>query len=255
MRTLQLLLFSLLFICQNLLSQTKPKSESQILDEDREGAKKDRNAAYKEKLSDEDLADARSNYKTKIFEGNYSGEHRSKMSLSYMTNFDLRHLSEISGFEFIYGYEGDYSWFEFLVARTSVLYSAVTEINSSAPGVSTEIEDQEDSLLSFGPGISYRSTMIQNLLNASSVTETTSVYVLYYLFNEDFQSKEFKGLGLRTDFTLNFPLVNKNTEFGWKFSYQIAPLKRAQEFDGESSSARTQLVSFMGMAFEFSYFF
>jgi hypothetical protein len=249
------ILLAFLFLNTTVLAQKKPAPTLDSTLPEKTEAKKDRNAAYKEKLTDEDLADARSNYKTKLFEGNYSSEHRSKLSLSYMTNFDLRNLSEISGFELIYGNEGDYSWFEFLITRSSVLYSAVTEINSSAPGVSTDIEDQKDSLFSIGPGVSYRSTMIQNLLGASEMTESTSVFLLYYIFNEDFQSYEYKGIGLRTDFTLNFPLVNRNTEFGWKFSYQLAPLKRAAEFDNESSSARTQLISFMGMSFEFSYFF
>ncbi len=187
-----------------------------------------------------------------------TAEDRSKIGLAYTLNADLKDLTELSSFEASYSYRLQKTWLEFFVARTTAQFDQITENNPSlgalTPAANTDEEEPSTSLLNFGAGLMYRTTYIQNLIGGEGFFETIAAHLTYNQFDDSFREDNFSGLGFKADFGIH-RRFSKNFHFGGRMTYQMASVKIPAAFEGETSSARSLLLRWMGFGVDIGFYF
>lgn len=192
---------------------------------------------------------------TGIFLQDYSTtSDQSRISFLYHINSDAESAFELTTMEFIYAKKFEFAWLEVFASRTSARFSEITEMNTN---IGTDFLDQRestDSLFSFGAGIMYRSQFMKSLLDTDKVFESTSFSLAYHSFTEEFRAESYKGPGIKADFGIH-RRASRGMHYGIKMSYNLAEVKKAAEFDTDTSSDRSLLLTWLSIGFDLSFYF
>jgi hypothetical protein len=183
----------------------------------------------------------------------YTVGDTSRTSLLYHFNHDLASSFDINGFEFIYAYNKESTWYEFSVMRSNVRFGDVAQNNTFLGADSDDLQNSNDNILNINLGLSYRGSWVQNLIKSDRIFTTTAASIGYYILNENFLGQSFSGPGLKTDFGLH-RRTGPKMHWGAKMSYHLAPVKRSANFEGESSVNRSLLLSWLTFGVDLSFY-
>ena len=179
---------------------------------------------------------------------------RDRISFLYHLNNDLTALTNLQTVEFNWAHRFDIAWVEFFVFRTQAKFEELTENNPNEGGISSDLLQSDDSILAGGASISYRGNWVGELFQSDKVFSTTSAGIGWYRFTESLREKTYSGPGLKCDFGVH-RRSSRSIHYGMKMSYHLAHTKRAAEFEGETSSARAQVLSWLSFGFDLSFYF
>lgn len=197
----------------------------------------------------------RRNIDTGLFLEDYNTDtDRNRTSFLYHLNNDFTDLTGIQTLEFLYAYRFSHGWIEFFALRTSGRFEEITDNNPGDGGSSLDLRETDESILAFGASLSYRSTWIQDLVNSNKMFTTTAAGIGYYNLTENFRVKSYGGPGLKADFGLH-RRSSRSIHYGVKMSYHLANVKRSAEFEGETSSQRSLVLSWLTFGFDLSFYF
>ena len=126
--------------------------------------------------------------------------------------------------------------------------------NPTATGATDDdLAEQENSLTTFGVGIGRETRYAQTLLPFDDIYELMAANITYNSYKEDFSGKSFSGPGLLAKFSV-YKRFNDYFSAGAHFNYNLAVVKRSEEFDGETSSARSLTLGFLTVGFDLSFY-
>ncbi len=179
---------------------------------------------------------------------------QNRLSFLYHVNSDLTALTDVQTFEAIYAHRFDELWLELFGFRTSGNFKDLTSNNPYEGAATEDIITSEDTVTAFGSSISYRDNWIGHLFDTDKVFTTTTAGVGWYSFHQTFRDKTYSGPGLKADFGIH-RRSTRTMHYGMRMSYNLASVKREAEFDGESSSARAQTLSWLSFGVDLSFYF
>ncbi len=190
-----------------------------------------------------------------LFLSDYNTEKdANRTSFLYHLNNDLTALTAIQSLEFIYAHRFEFAWIEFFAFRAQGNFEEITDNNPFEGADSTELRETEDSILAFGASLSYRGTWIQDLVNSDKMFTTTAAGIGWYNYTQNLRVKSYSGPGLKCDFGLH-RRSTRSFHYGLKMSYNLAHVERSQEFEGETSSQRSQVLSWLSFGIDLSFYF
>ncbi|TNF01321.1 MAG: hypothetical protein EP326_04640 [Deltaproteobacteria bacterium] len=195
---------------------------------------------------DEDTGLLREAYNIKQDSGRYS--------FLYHINADLKNAVDISTFEFIYGQKRDFGWLEFSIAKISGEFQELTENNAALGGESQDLQEESDGVLVLGVGLGWRTKYVRHLVAMDTLYETISAQVTYNQFDENFRGESFSGPGIKADFGIH-KRTSEAFHFGVRMSYNLAHVKKAQEFEGHSSPARSLLLTWLSLGLDLTFYY
>jgi hypothetical protein len=184
-----------------------------------------------------------------------TADDRSRITASFSFNSDLKDLSTISSFQGAYAFRLRKTWIELSGSKTVARYNELTRENPSIPGANiANLELENTDLLSFGAGLLYRTTYIQNIFNGPSFFETVSAAITYNQFDDSVRSETYSGLGFKAEFGVH-RRFSKNFHFGGKLSYHLASVQYPDEGNELTKSERSLLLTWMGLGFDLGFYF
>ena len=195
---------------------------------------------------DEDTGILREAYNIQNDEGRYS--------FLYHLNSDLKDFADISTFEFIYGQKRSFGWLEFSIAKTSGKFEELTENNPSLGGISQELLEESAGVFVIGAGLSFRTKYARHLVAMDTIYETISAQLTYNQFDEKFRGETFSGPGIKADFGIH-KRTSEAFHFGVRMSYNLAHVKKAQEFEGQSSAGRSLLLTWLSLRLDLTFYY
>lgn len=197
----------------------------------------------------------RRDVKTGLFLKDYNTYNdKNRTSFLYHLHNDFTSLTDIQTLEFIYAHRFELAWVEFFGLRTVGKFQELTDNNASDGAETQELLETEDQILAFGASISYRGTWIQDLVGSDKMFTTTAAGIGWYNYTQNLRVKSYSGPGLKCDFGLH-RRSTRSFHYGLKMSYHLADVRRAQEFEGETSSQRNQVLSWLTFGFDLSFYF
>lgn len=210
---------------------------------------------YKSSELDDDISLIDRNKHTGIYDVEYSTKSDvARVGIAYHFNPFILKIMDFSSFEVTYAKHYKSFWWEFFGAKTATKFSKVADNNSNLGADSHTLRDTREDLWSFGTGLSFRLKTIQYLLDWEGIFETTSIYLGYYKFSENFRNEIFNGVGLRVDLGIH-KRYSKRYHWGIKFSYNLAPVKKSNTTGNLLSYQRSLTISWVSAAFELAMYF
>lgn len=184
----------------------------------------------------------------------FNPSHTSKFSFLYGVNPNLYKLTDISDFTFSYSIlQKDY-WFDTNLSVTRGLFKKISTNSYSATGVlDNDINDSSSNLITFGAGVARKSTYIRELLSWDKWYEMSAANLTYNMFKESVSSKNFTGFGILTKFGLYYK-SSEYFSYGTQFLYRLAVVKRSADFNTETSSPRSLILSHLSLGIDLSFF-
>lgn len=177
-----------------------------------------------------------------------------KYSFLYHFNSDLLDFATVSSFEFIFGIKKDFGWIDFSVTKSSARFEEVTENNPAVGAATQELLEDSLGLLTVGVGLSHRTHYIRHLFHNDTLYETVGAFLTYNQVDDSLRSLTFKGGGFKADFGVH-KRTSESFHIGGKMSYNLMHVKKAQEFEGESSSSRSLLLSWVTFGLDFTFYY
>ncbi len=207
------------------------------------------------KDSDQDIIISQIDKELGIYLEDYSTDNdQHRFGLNYHFNSDLKNPFEITTMEANYAYRLGVAWLEICAALTTGKYRELTRLNGSI-GAETENQREENaSNLTFGGGLGYRTRYIRNLINSSNIFETIAAYLTYNSFSDNFRSESYTGYGIKADFGVH-KRTGARSHWGMKMSYNLASVRKAKQFEGEGSAARSLTITWLTFGLEYSFYF
>jgi len=185
-------------------------------------------------------------------ESNFNPSFQNRFSFLLGLNPSLTKSADVSNFTFSFGKKMEDFWIDSNFIITNGLFSKMTTNNPAATTIlDSNFVDKKNSLISFGVGVARESRYAQNLLPIKDLYEVMAADITYNLYKETTSSKTFSGPGMITKFSL-LKKISNYVSFGAQFTYNLAVIKRSQDFDTENSSARSLTMSYMTAGFDFS---
>ncbi|MDC1174537.1 hypothetical protein OAT67_04050 [Bacteriovoracaceae bacterium] len=179
---------------------------------------------------------------------------QNRASLLYHINHDASSITGVTTFEFNYAHRFEEYWLELTAAKTTAKFNEITKRNTEYSIYGDELSEQSEDLTTIGAGFGLRNNWIQNLIPSPKIFSTTTAFLTYNQFKENFLSQSFSGPGLKADFGIH-RRSSDSMHYGGKMSYNLAQVKRKASFDGETSSSRSLLLSWLSFAFDISFYF
>ena len=187
-------------------------------------------------------------------ESEFNPSHTSKFSFLYGVNPNLYKLTDISDFTFSYSNQQKDYWFDSNLSVTRGIFKKISTNSYSATGVlNNDINDSSRNLITFGAGVARKTTYIRDLLSWDSWYEMSGANLTYNMFKESVSSKNFTGFGILT----KFGLYHKSSDYfsyGTQFLYRLAVVKRAADYNTETSSPRSLTLSHLSLGIDLSFF-
>ncbi len=172
----------------------------------------------------------------------------------YFLNGNIRQLSGVSTFEFLFGKKISNYWIEIFGRKSDLRYKSVTFLNGAVRTADSEgLLFTSEPLFSGGFGIAYRSTFIQNFIKSGDYFETTSAHINYNLLSEVMTTDVFTGFGFKADFGIH-KRFSRYFHLGAKFSYNIAALTRDPVEGEDSSTLRSLVLHWIGIGIDLTYY-
>lgn len=205
--------------------------------------------------SDQDIIIRQIDRELGIFLDDYttdSDQHR--FGLQYHFNSDLKNPFEMATFEGNYAYRLGVAWLEFCAALTRGKYREMTRINNSIGGETEDQLEQTASNLSIGGGLGYRTRYIRNLIKSDNIFETIAAYLTYNSFSDTNRSESYTGYGIKADFGVH-KRTGARSHWGMKMSYNLATVRKSEEFEGQGSAARSLTLTWLTLGLDYSFYF
>jgi hypothetical protein len=251
---------NLILILALIVISNVGQSQSSGIDTDKQ-LETDESLGYKKSINPDQIVLVEQDDESGVLKDPYDtlGDN-SRVSFLYHLNSDLKNAMALTALEFNYAFYKNGKWIEFFLERISSNFSEVSENHTnSASNTSAEVNFQrvpEDgqTIIGFGGGLGYRSTWIQELIKSENLFTTTSFALGIFQLNDSLRSLDYRGPGMKADFGLH-KRSGRNTHYGLRMSYQLAQVKREAIFDGESSSERSLLLSWLSFGFDLSFYY
>ena len=143
---------------------------------------------------------------------------------------------------------------ELCAALTTGKYREMTRLNASIGGESEEQREESAQNLTFGAGLGYRTRYIRNLIKSDNIFETIAAYLTYNSFSDNFRSESYSGYGIKADFGVH-KRMGARSHWGMKMSYNLASVRKGEEFEGEGSAARSLTITWLTFGLDYSFYF
>lgn len=184
----------------------------------------------------------------------YSSTHHNRFSLMLGLNPNLQKATNVTNFTFSFGKKMDNYWLDTNLILTNGLFSKLTTNNATATGLTDEqLVDTKSTHTAFGIGVGHETRYAQTLLSFTDIYELMAANITYNLFKEPTSGKSFSGPGMIAKFSV-FKKFSDYVTAGTQFTYNLAVVKRAQDIDTESSSARSLTISYLTVGFDLSFY-
>jgi hypothetical protein len=185
-----------------------------------------------------------------------------RYSLLLHFNANLAALTGITSFEFAYAKKLETAWMEFFISKATVSFTEVTSKNPNDLNLANltdeDLDFNKSGLLTFGGGLAYRTTFIQNLVPSDRVFETVAGHLTYSQFSEPETEVKYAGWGVRADFGVHYRM-NESFHIGGKMSYNLSTVRRSTEIDFNpetvTSAERSLALNWVSLGFDLSYYF
>ena len=147
----------------------------------------------------------------------------------------------------------DYLWAEGGLSYYRADTVRITDIPHQMEVNGKKMAESQSSLLGLNLGVALRGNLAQNFLG-NNWFESLSAALTYTSMSEPTLDETFQGLGLQVDFSLHNRL---GTSYFWGLNaqYSLSQLKRAEAFEGESSSARILTTYWYSLGVELGFYF
>jgi len=181
-------------------------------------------------------------------------KHENRISLMYGMNPSFKKATELTNFALSYSEKKQEFWWDSNLLITNGLFNRVALNNASATGVSeTQLAEQSNRLVSVGFGLGRETRYTQTLLPFENLFEMMSANLTYNFYNEGLSNKSFTGPGILAKVSV-YKMLNEYFSVGTHLNYSLSVVKRAQEIENETSSARSLTMSFVTFGFDLSLF-
>lgn len=180
--------------------------------------------------------------------------YHNRFSFMLGLNPNIQKAADVTNFTFSFAKKMEDYWLDTNLFYTSGLFSKLTTNNPSATTLSDEqLADTKSTHLSIGVGIGRETRYSQTLLPISEIYEVMAANLTYNIFKEPTSTKSFTGPGMMAKFSV-YKKFSDYVSFGTQFTYNLAVVKRAQDFDTESSSASSLTLSYLTIGFDLSFY-
>lgn len=169
-------------------------------------------------------------------------------------NPSMTNAADIVNFNFAYAKKMEDYWFDATFLITNGAFNKLTTNNFAATNESdAHLYGTKSSMITFGLGVARESRYSQTLLPFDGMYEVISADLTYNLYKEKTTTKSFSGPGMIAKFSL-FKKFNDYVSMGPQLLYNLAVVKRAQDVDTETSSARSLTMSYVTIGFDLSFY-
>lgn len=169
-------------------------------------------------------------------------------------NPSMTNAADIINFNFSYAKKMENYWFDASFVMTNGAFNKMTTNNFAATASSdADLYGSKSSLVTFGLGVARESNYSQSLLPFDGMYEVISADLTYNLYKEKISAKSFTGPGMIAKFSL-FKKFSDYVSMGPQLLYNLAVVKRAQDVDTETSSARSLTMSYVTIGFDLSFY-
>ncbi len=187
-------------------------------------------------------------------ETNFNPSFHNRFSFLLGVNPSLTKSTDVTNITFSYGKKMEDFWLDTNFLITNGLFSKMTTNNSDATTLlNSKLVDKKSNFISFGVGVARESRYSQNLLPFKDLYELMAADITYNLYKESASTKTFTGPGMIAKFSL-LKKFSEYTSLGTHFTYNLAVIKRSQDFATENSSSRSLTLSYMTLGFDFSFY-
>jgi len=169
-------------------------------------------------------------------------------------NPSMTNASDVINFNFSYAKKMEDYWFDASFIITNGAFNKMTANNFAATTTSdADLYGSKSMLTTFGLGIARESRYSQTLLPFDGMYEVISADLTYNIYKEKISNKSFTGPGMIAKFSL-FKKFSDYVSMGPQLLYNLAVVKRAQDVDTETSSARSLTMSYVTIGFDLSFY-
>lgn len=180
--------------------------------------------------------------------------YHNRFSFMLGLNPNVQKAADVTNFTFSFAKKMEDYWLDTNLFYTSGLFSKLTTNNPSATTLTDEqLADTKSTHLSIGVGIGRETRYTQTLLPISEIYELMAANLTYNIFKEPTSTKSFTGPGMMAKFSV-YKKFSDYVSAGTQFTYNLAVVKRAQDFDTESSSASSLTLSYLTIGFDLSFY-
>lgn len=185
-------------------------------------------------------------------ETTFNPSHLNSFSAMIGFNSSLTKSADLSNFAFSYGRKMEDFWLDTNLLMTTGLFNKFSSNNPTATGATDEdLAEQKNTLTTIGVGIGRETRYAQTLLPLNDIYELMAANLTYNTYKEDFTGKSFSGPGLLAKFAV-YKRFGDYFSAGAHFNYNLAVVKRAEEFEGETNSQRSLTLGFLTVGFNLS---
>lgn len=181
-------------------------------------------------------------------------KHENRFSLMYGVAPSLRSATEVGNFTISYSKKSENFWWDANLLIANGLFSRFGKNNPAATGLTdTQLADQRNGHTTVGIGVGRETRYAQTLLPFSDIYEMMSANITYNIYKENLSGKSFSGPGILAKMTM-YKMINEYFSVGTHFNYNLSVVKKAQDFDTETSSARSLTLGYLTVGFDVSLF-
>lgn len=178
--------------------------------------------------------------------------HRMRFNAQMFPN--PKKASEVVGAAAKYAHRINSAWW----AEGSLYYYKadsvrITDLDPESVVNGNLMADGQITMMGAALGLSLRGRLAQNFLG-DRWFETISALLSYSSMNESTLDETFAGPGLMVDYSLH-NRMGQNYFWGINGQYAVSQMKRAEEFEGERSSARTLTTYWYTLGVELGFYF
>lgn len=164
----------------------------------------------------------------------------------------LKSSTDMTNYTFSYAKKLENFWIDSNLHITNGFARRLSANNPAATGLTdTMLADQKNTLTTFGIGIARETQYAQTLIPLNNLYELMAANLTYSIYKESLSGKNFSGPGLLAKFSL-YKMFSEFYGAGLHFNYNLAVVKRSQENENETSSARTLTMGFLTVGFDLS---
>ncbi|MGZ3808200.1 MAG: hypothetical protein ACXVCE_08945 [Bacteriovorax sp.] len=187
-------------------------------------------------------------------ESPFNPTHQNRFSFLVGVNPSITKARDVTNFLFSYGNKMNDFWFDSNFQITSGVFQKLTTNNPTATGLGdVQLLDSKSTLTTIGMGVGRESRYVQTLLPFNDIFEMMAANITYNIYKESTSGKSFSGPGLLAKFSV-YKRFSEYLSFGTQFNYNLAVVKRAQDVDSETSSARSLTMSYLTVGFDLSFY-
>ncbi|MFA6237649.1 MAG: hypothetical protein WC635_10015 [Bacteriovorax sp.] len=179
--------------------------------------------------------------------------HENRFTLMPGVNPSMQKAGDITNINLSYAKKMEDYWLDFTFGYTSGIFGKLTTNNATATTMTDDqLTDTKSNHTQLGIGVGRETRYSQTLLPFTDIYEMMTADLTYNLFKEPTGGKSFSGPGMLAKFSV-YKKFSEYFSAGTQFTYNLAVVKRSQEDDTETSSARSLTISYLTIGFDLSW--